>query len=164
MKGDKKVLKSLQKALTMEFTAVHQYMLHAHILDAWGLNGLAATMRGEMNEEMGHASLFMDRMVFLDGEPDAQAMLSVARAQSLKDMFQNDLNDEYEARSFYTRSSREAMEADDLGSAELFKRIALDEEGHIGWLEGQLGLLDKLGEAGFYQLYVRPEAEEGGAA
>jgi bacterioferritin len=82
-----------------------------------------------------------------------------SRAQSLKDMFQADLNDEYEARRFYTESARQAMEAGDLGSAELFKRIGLDEEGHIDWLESQLALLEKLGEAGFYHLYVRPEKE-----
>jgi len=157
MKGDKTVLKNLQTALTMELTAVHQYLLHAHVLEDWGLNGLGARMRAEMDEEMGHAGLFMARLMFLEGAPDAQTMHSVARAQTLKDMFQADLNDEYEARKFYTESARQAMDAGDLGSAELFKRIGLDEEGHVGWLEGQLALLEKLGEAGFYQLYVHPD-------
>jgi bacterioferritin len=160
MKGDKTVLKNLQTALTMELTAVHQYLLHAHVLDDWGLNGLAARMRAEMNEEMGHAGSFMARMVFLEGEPDAESMQSVSRAQTLKDLFQADLDDEYEARKFYSASAAQAIEAGDLGSAELFKQTALDEEGHVDWLEGQLTLLEKLGEAGFYQLYVKPEAGE----
>jgi len=160
MKGDEKVLEDLQQALTMEFTAVHQYLLHANVLDDWGLNGLAAKMREEMHEEMGHAEEFMARIMFLDGEPDAKSVGNVSRAQSLKDMFEADLADEYEARSFYTKSAAQALGAGDIGSAELFKRIALDEEGHIDWLETQLTLLDKLGEAGFYQLYVAPEAED----
>ena len=162
MKGDKTVLQNLQTALTMELSAVHQYLLHAHVLDDWGLNGLAAQMREEMDEEMGHAGKFMARMMFLEGEPDAQAMHSVARAQTLKDLFEADLNDEYDARKFYSASAAQAIEADDLGSAELFKQTALDEEGHIDWLENQLVLLEKLGEAGFYQLYVKPETGEEG--
>ena len=162
MKGDKTVLQNLQQGLTMELTAVHQYLLHAHILDDWGMNGLGARMRDEMNEEMGHAAAFLSRMVFLEGEPDVQAMHSVARAQSLKDLFTADLNDEYDARIFYSKAAQQAMEVGDLGSAELFKKIALDEEGHIEWLENQLGLLEKLGEAGFYQLYVRPDEEAAG--
>ena len=159
MKGDKKVLEALQKALTMELTATHQYMLHAHVLDDWGLNSLAEEFRGEMTEEMGHAQRFMARMMFLEGEPDAQAMGSVARAQRLKDMFEADLADEIEARAFYTEAAKTAEAAGDLGSRTLFAEIALDEEGHIGWLENQLGLLERLGEAGFYQLYAKPAGE-----
>lgn len=154
MKGDKDVLADLQTALTMEFTAVHQYMLHAHVLEDWGLDRLAAKMREEMQEEMGHAQQFMARIMFLDGEPDAQSMNSVARAQSLKDMFEADLRDEYEARAFYTDASNRAHAANDLGTRDMFATIALDEEGHIEWLETQIGLLERMGEPGFYQLYA----------
>ena len=154
MKGDTNVLKDLQTALTMEFTAAHQYMLHSHVLEDWGLDRLAAKMREEMDEEMGHAQQFMARIMFLDGEPDAQSMNSVARSQSLKDMFEADLRDEFEARSFYTEASNRAHEANDIGTRDMFATIALDEEGHIEWLETQLGLLERMGEPGFYQLYA----------
>jgi bacterioferritin len=160
MKGDETVREHLQKALTMEFTAVHQYLLHAHVLETWGLRRLADKMREEMREELGHADRFAARMMFLEGEPDAQSMGSVDRAQTLEDMFKADLQDEYEARRFYTEASQTAAKAGDLGTEALFREIALDEEGHIDWLETQLDLLGRVGEAGFYQLYAAPLEED----
>lgn len=159
MKGQKEILELLQRAATMEFTAVHQYLLHAHVLDDWGLTGLAAKMRDEMQEELGHCDRFIRRMVFLEGDPDVQTMGEVARAGSLKEMFEADLADEIEARTFYTQAARQAMDAGDLGTRDLFASITLDEEGHIDWLESQLGLLERLGEAGYYQLYAGTDSE-----
>jgi len=45
-KTKSKSLENLQKALSMELTASHQYLLHAHLLDDWGLDKLAEKMRG----------------------------------------------------------------------------------------------------------------------
>ena len=55
MVTNSKSIENLQKALSMELSAVHQYLLHAHVLDDWGLDRLAVKMREEMQEEMGHA-------------------------------------------------------------------------------------------------------------
>ena len=43
MKGEPKVLQNLQRALTMELTAIHQYLLHSHVVADWGLDKLAAS-------------------------------------------------------------------------------------------------------------------------
>lgn len=157
MKGNKEVLEHLQTALTMELTAVRQYMLHSHVLADWGLQKLADKMKAEMQEELGHADRFIERIIFLEGEPELAADKGVVRAQTLKDMFEADLRDEYEAREFYTKASNAAHEAGDIGSRDLFAEIVHDEEGHIDWLEGQIDLLDRLGEVGFMQMYVSPE-------
>ena len=37
-----KTIENLNKALRMEISATHQYQLHAHVLEDWGLVGLAA--------------------------------------------------------------------------------------------------------------------------
>lgn len=160
MKGNESVISDLQQALTMELTAVHQYLLHAEVLDDWGLNKLAGKMRTEMTEELGHAQKFLERIVFLEGEPDVQSVKSVARAQTLKDMFENDLADEHEARQFYTKAAQTAVAQGDVGSEQLFRETALDEEGHIDWLENQITLLGRLGEAGFHQIYADPMSAE----
>ena len=160
MKGDEKVLEHLQKALTMELTAVRQYLLHAHVLADWGLDKLAHKMKAEMHEELGHADSYMERMMFLDGDPDLASGERVNRAKSLKDMLEADLKDEYDARTFYTKASDVAHQAGDIGTRDLFAAIAIDEEGHIEWLEGQLDLLNRMGEVGFTQMYVTPESGE----
>lgn len=159
MKGNEQVLKDLQTAVTMELTAVRQYLLHAHVLADWGLQKLSDKMKAEMQEELGHVDQFMERMIFLEGDPDLVADQGIARAQTLKDMFEADLRDEYEAREFYTKASNAAHEAGDIGTRDLFATIVHDEEGHIDWLEGQLDLLNRLGEVGFMQMYVTPDEE-----
>ena len=140
------VLKDLNTALQMELTAAHQYQLHAHVLDDWGLDRLAAQMREEFAEENEHSNRFLARIFDLGGEPEMGFANTPKIAKSLTDMFQSDLDDEKEAVAFYTRASKNAYEADDLATKALFEEIAIDEVGHANWLDQQLGLIERLGE------------------
>jgi bacterioferritin len=164
MKGEPEILKHLQKALSMELTAIRQYLLHAHLLADWGLDGLSAKMKQEMQEELGHADRLMARLMFLDGEPDLTSADAINRAQSLKDMFEADLRDEYEARKYHAAAARASEAAGDIGTRDVFTSLLLDEEGHIGWLETQLGLLDRLGEKIYMQMHVAGAAAPGAEA
>lgn len=149
-------LKNLQKALSMELSAAHQYQLHAHVLEDWGIDRLADKMREEMHEELGHSDLFIERILFLKGDPDLRLAKPPARAQSLTDMFEADLADETEAIEFYTRAARQASDDGDIGSRVLFEKIVLDEEGHKAWLELQISLIPRLGEAAYVAKNIAP--------
>ena len=116
MTAKSKSIANLQAALGMELSAVHQYMLHAHVLEDWGLDKLAAKMRAEMQEELGHAQEYARRIMFLKGDPEVKAAKTPQRAQTLKDMFQADLTDEEQAIKFYTDAARAAGEAGDIGA------------------------------------------------
>jgi bacterioferritin len=155
-------MKNLQKALSMEMSAMHQYQLHAHTLDDWGLDKLAAQMREEMTEEMGHSNEFMDRIIFLNGEPELAFYKKPVKAKSLEEMFKADLADEEEAIAFYTEAAMQAGEQADVGTRMLFEKIVLEEEGHKSWLELQLSLMDRLGDKAFAAKYVS-SAESGDA-
>ncbi|UUX50704.1 bacterioferritin [Nisaea acidiphila] len=158
----KKTLTNLQKALSMELTAAHQYQLHAHVLEDWGIDLMAAKMREEMQEELGHSDAFIERIMFLKGDAEIKFYKSPARAQSLNDMFQADLDDEKEAIRFYTEAAAQAQEDGDIGSRVLFEKIALDEEGHMSWLELQLDLISRMGEPAYIAKHVSvPGGEEG---
>jgi len=133
----------------MELTAMHQYQLHAGVLDDWGLSLLASKMREEMQEEMGHSEEYMMRIMFLKGEPQLTMAKTPVLAPSLKEMFEADLTDETEAIEFYTKASMQASEDGDIGTRTLFERIALDEEQHVSWLELQLDLLARMGEPAY---------------
>jgi len=147
-------LENLQTALSMELSAATQYLLHAHVLDDWGLNRLAAKMREEMQEELGHAGRFIDRILFLGGDPVLTPQKTPVRAKSLKEMFDLDKGDEREAIDTYTRAARAAFDADDIGTRALFEEIVLDEEGHWAWLDLQLDLLERMGEPAFMAKYM----------
>ena len=156
-------LKNLNTALQMEMTAAHQYQLHAHLLDDWGLDKLATLMRGEFDEEIVHSNRFMARIFELGGQPEIAFAAPPKVATSLKDMFQSDLKDEQEAIAFYTRAAKAAYEADDLASKALFEEIAIDEVGHQNWLDLQLSLLTRIGEQNYAAKFVSDAAGEGGA-
>jgi len=147
-------LPALQKALSMELAASQQYLLHAHVLEDWGLGKLAATMREEMQEELGHAGQFIDRILFLGGSPEMVSAKTPVHANSLKEMFEIDRADEAEAIEVYSAAAQKAGTANDIGSRVLFETIALDEEGHWGWLDQQLDLLERLGEPVFMQTHL----------
>lgn len=150
---------NLQTALSMELTAMHQYQLHAAVLDDWGLSLLATKMREEMTEEMGHSEEYMSRIMFLKGEPQLTMAKTPVRAPSLKEMFESDLGDEKEAIEFYTKASVQASEDGDIGTRTLFERIALDEEQHMSWLELQLDLLERMGEPAFISKHMPSPAQ-----
>ena len=128
---------------------MHQYQLHACVLDDWGLDLLATKMRAEMQEELGHSEQFLVRILFLKGDPQLSFEKQPVRAASLKDMFATDLADEKQAIEFYTQASVKASAENDIGTRQLFERIAVDEEHHMNWLELQLDLLKRMGEPAY---------------
>ncbi|KPQ06303.1 MAG: bacterioferritin [Rhodobacteraceae bacterium HLUCCA12] len=142
-------VKNLNKALQMELSAAHQYQLHAHVLEDWGLSKLAAQMREEMDEEIGHSDSFAERILFLKGDPKLEFAKTPQRAATLVEMFKADLADEEEAIAFYTKAAKQADEVGDIGSRKLFEQIVMDEEGHKSWLELQLDLIERVGEPAY---------------
>lgn len=154
-------LNNLQTALAMEMTAAHQYQLHAAILSDWGIDRLAAKMRGEMQEELGHSDSFMERIIFLKGEPNLVLAKTPIVAGSLSEMFEADLADEKEAIEFYTSAARQAADDADIGTRTLFERIVIDEEEHMSWLELQLDLLSRMKEPAYISKHMSaPGGEE----
>jgi len=155
-----RTIENLQTALEMEMTAGHQYQLHAQVLDDWGLDILAAKMRDEMREEIGHSDLFMERIIFLGGTPQIRFQKQPRKAESLREMFEMDLADEEEAIDVYTKGAQQAFEVGDIGSRTLFEKIVLDEEGHKSWLELQISLIERLGEQAYSAKHVSVATEE----
>jgi bacterioferritin len=141
-----KSIENLQTALSMELTAIQQYLLHTHVLDDWGLDRLAEKMREEMNEELGHAGRFIDRILFLEGMPKVEAAKAPVQAQGLDALFRADLGEERGVVQFYTQAAQDAAKDNDIGTARLFEDITIEEEGHVDWLTRQMRMLEKMGE------------------
>jgi len=69
-------------------------------------------------------------------------------------MFETDSKDEQEAIAFYTKASVQAAEETDIGSRQLFEKIAVEEEQHMSWLDLQLDLLKRMGEPAYIGKYM----------
>src|ERR1700761_7103396 len=135
LKGDKKVIERLNEALFLELGAVNQYWVHYRLLEDWGFTKLAAKERAESIEEMGHADRLIERIIFLEGHPNAQRVAPLRIGQSIREVLQADLDGEYEAQRAYTASRELCASVRDYVSKELFDELLKDEESHINFLE-----------------------------
>jgi bacterioferritin len=152
MKGDPKVIEYLNRGLRSELTAVNQYWLHYRLLDDWGYKELAKAWRKESIEEMHHADRFIERIIFLEGFANLQVLDPLRIGQNIQEILESDLAAEYDARNLYGEAAAYCDSIGDRVSKNLFEELMADEEGHIDFLETQLELLGKIGEAKYGQL------------
>lgn len=156
MKGDAKVIEFLNAALRSELTAVSQYWLHFRLQEDWGYGRLADKSRAESIEEMHHADRLIARIIFLEGHPNLQKLDSLRIGQNIRETLECDLAGEHDARTLYIEARQHCDKVGDYVSRALFDDLISDEEGHIDFLETQLGLFDRLGEEKYGLLNAKP--------
>jgi bacterioferritin len=149
MKGDAKVIEFLNKALYNELTAINQYFLHAKMLKNWGLKELADHEYHESIDEMKHADALAERILFLDGLPNFQALGKLRIGESPRELLECDLALELEAVPLLREAIAHCESVADYASRGLFARILDSEEEHVDWLETQLSLIERIGEANY---------------
>jgi bacterioferritin len=151
MQGDERVIEFLNEQLTAELTAINQYFLHAKMQANWGYTKLAAHTRAESIDEMRHAEILTDRILFLDGLPNFQRLFPLRIGETVAEQFNADMLIEVDAVDRLRRGAAHMRSVGDITSAKLFEDILADEEHHIDYLETQLRLLETLGEALYLQ-------------
>ena len=154
MKGDAGVIKHLNKALYNELTAINQYFLHAKMLKNWGLKELAEHEYKESIDEMKHADTLSERILFLDGLPNFQALGKLRIGETPKELLECDLALELEAVPDLKAAIAHCESVGDYVSRELFASILESEEEHIDWIETQLALIERLGEQNYLQTKI----------
>jgi len=149
MKGDAKVIEILNRALYNELIAINQYFLHAKMLKNWGLKELAEYEYHESIDEMKHADKLAERILFLDGLPNFQALGKLRIGENPRELLACDLALELEALPALREGIVHAEIVGDFVSRQLFADILASEEEHIDWIETQLGLIERLGEQNY---------------
>jgi bacterioferritin len=159
MRGDERVLDFLNEQLSAELTAINQYFLHAKMQENFGWVKLAKYTRSESIDEMRHAELLTDRILFLEGLPNYQRLFPLRIGQTITQMFQSDMAVETEAIDRLRRGVDYMRGISDITSANIFESILADEEHHVDYLETQLGLIEMLGEPLYLaQLIAQPDS------
>jgi len=158
MQGDPGVLAFLNEQLTAELTAINQYFLHAKMQESWGYPKLAAYTRHESIDEMRHAEMLTDRVLFLEGLPNFQRVGTLSIGTTVPEQLRSDMATEVEAVDRLRRGIAHMRDVGDVTSARLFEDILADEEHHVDYLGTQLELVDTLGEA----LYLSRLVEQPG--
>ena len=149
MKGDPQVIEHLNRALYNELTAINQYFLHARMLKHWGLKELAEHEYAESIDEMKHADKLAERILFLDGLPNFQALGKLRIGEAPREVLQCDLALELEALPTLRAAIAHCEAVGDAVTRKLFTDILDSEEEHIDWLETQLALMARIGEPNY---------------
>ena len=156
MTGDARVIELLNEALKNELTAVNQYWLHYRLLDHWGIGRLAEFERHESIDEMKHADQLSERILFLDGLPNFQALGRLRIGESVEEILRSDLDLELEAVEQLKGAVAHAESVRDFVSRDLFARILANEEEHVDTLEKQFDMIERMGLPNYIQLQSKP--------
>jgi bacterioferritin len=151
MKGDPKVIEHLNKVLRNELTAINQYFLHSRMLKDWGLEKLGDKEFEESVDEMKHADVLTQRILFLEGLPNLQSLGKLMIGENVKEILECDLRMEHIALPDLKNAIAYCESIGDYVSRHLFREILASEEEHVDWLETQLGLIEKMGLENFIQ-------------
>ncbi|WP_338445418.1 bacterioferritin [Pelagerythrobacter marensis] len=160
MKGDAKVIEFLNKALTNELTAINQYWLHYRVLKDWGVERLADYERHESIDEMKHADILAERILFLNGLPNFQAIHKLKVGETVEEILKADLAMEHEAIPLLRDAIEHCESVRDYVSREIFERILENEEEHVDFLETQFDMIARMGLQNYVQLQSKPADDE----
>lgn len=154
MQGNPDVIKHLNTILGNELIAINQYFLHGRMLDNWGYTKLGKKSYDESIDEMKHADILVQRILFLDGLPNLQDLGKLLIGQNVSEIFECDLKLEQQAHKDLLAAIVFCESAQDFTSRDLLQSILKSEEEHIDWLETQLSLINDLGGELYLQTQI----------
>jgi bacterioferritin len=145
MKGNDKVIETLNARLAEELTAINQYMVHAEMCDNWSYKRLDEAIEKRAITEMKHAEKLIARILFLGGVPVVSNLNKVFIGADVPKMHASDYTAEETAVKNYNDSIRLSAELGDNGTRDLLQSILNDEEQHLDWIEAQLDQIKQMG-------------------
>lgn len=145
MQGDPQVIDALNRALTIELTAINQYFCQSKMCKNWGFDKLAKKHWEESIGEMKHADKIIERILFLEGVPEIARYDVIRVGSDVKEQFENDLKLEMGGVNQYNAGITLSAAVKDNGTRELMEAILKESEEHVDWLETQLSLISSVG-------------------
>jgi bacterioferritin len=156
MKGNDKILETLNILLVDELTAINQYMVQSEMCANWGYERLHEAIEKRAIDEMKHAEKLIGRILFLEGKPVVSNLNKINIGETVDVQHKNDRDAEEMAIKAYNDGIKLAVEVGDNGTRDMLEEILEDEEEHIDWIEAQLDQIAQMG----LQVYLGIQLEE----
>ena len=155
MKGNDKIIETLNALLADELTAISQYMVHSEMCANWGYARLHETVEDRAEDEMKHAEKLIGRIIFLEGKPIVSKLKQMLIGATVEEQLGHDHKAEAGAIAAYNAAIKLCFELADIGTRELLADILVEEEGHIDWLEAQQDQIAQMGAALYLSQQVK---------
>jgi bacterioferritin len=134
-----RVLGYLGRALSLELSAVQQYMTQASLVEGWGDADAAQRFRQETVEEMRHAETIVKRMLALGVAPGSSQLRPPGHGRDLEALLRQNMVLEEELVNLYAEAVRFCLLVGDRDSEAFFRQLWTDEQHHAeelaGWLQ-----------------------------
>jgi bacterioferritin len=147
MKGNEKLLKTLNALLADELAAINQYMVHAEMCESWGYSKLHELIQARAITEMKHAEKLIGRILFLEGKPVLSKLNDIHIGDDVSKMMSNDLAAEMTAVKGYNAAIKLATDVGDNATKEILDGILGDEDKHVDEIEEQRDQIEQMGLA-----------------
>ncbi|QEL16188.1 bacterioferritin [Limnoglobus roseus] len=161
MQGKPDVIDGLNRALTIELTAINQYFIQARMCKNWGFLKLGAKHYQESIGEMKHADKIIERILFLDGVPEIARYDVIRVGSNVKEQFEYDLKLETSGVEAYNELVNLCIQIKDNGTHKLALEILHDSEEHVDWLETQLNIINTISLERYLAQHLFEGEEEG---
>lgn len=148
------IIQHLNIILKNELTAINQYFLHARMLKHMGFMKLADYEYKESIDEMKHADMLVNRILFLEGLPNLQDLGKVYIGESVQEILKCDLKLEEMGHVDLTKAITFCEAKEDYVSADLLHKILDSEEDHQLFIRTQLNLIETMGVSAYLQTQV----------
>jgi bacterioferritin len=135
MKGDPKLIETMNSLLADELTAINQYMVHSEMCDNWGYDKLHKAIEKRAIDEMKHAEMLIGRILFLEGLPVVSKLKELQIGADVPKMFVHDHHSESEAIKAYNAAIVLAGEVKDFATRSVLEQILKDEDAHMDGIE-----------------------------
>lgn len=155
MKGNEKLISTLNALLADELTAINQYMVHSEMCDDWGYEKLHKIFEKRAIDEMKHAEKLIGRILFLDGIPTVSVLNKIMIGDNVGKQLVNDHTAEEGAIKAYNEAIILAGEVKDYATRDILQEILNDEDEHIDGIEELQSQIEQMTLPVFLSIQVK---------